>query len=181
MVCHGSFRMTIYVMHRFIWLLLPACIMISCYVYRVINAGKSEVNEDQARAERIILKNCASKSSELIKLNNAESLNEVTFQDKLEIEGNFIVQDCLDKPEKEHEVETVCPAVDADKIKESEESELSDVEKEIDDEGDKIQNERNFRNKPEVIEDEEDMSSRSEEEKYQVLMVSYDLIQNDFT
>lgn len=83
----------------------------------VINAGKSEVNEDQARAERIILKNCSSKSSELIKLNNAESLNEVTFQDKLEIEGNFIVQDCLDKPEKEHEVETVCQQLMQIKLK----------------------------------------------------------------
>lgn len=157
--------------------------MISCYVCRVINAGKSEVNEDQARAERIILKNCASKSSELIKLNNAESLNEATFQDKLENEGSFTVPDCLDRPEKEYEAETVCLSVDAglsDKIKESAESELSDVEKEVGDGRDKIQNEINFKNKSEVIEDEEDMSSRSEEEKYQVIMVSCGLIQNDF-
>lgn len=146
---------------------------------RVINAGKSELNEDQARAERIILKNVFSRSSKINKLNDTKPVKEVTFPQTVGTESNVITADCLNHDKGE--TGTGSPAVNSDssdefeRAKETKQLNASTVDEEASDGKNGIHNGMNLNDKIEVNESEEDTRRKQEQEKCQVMVISYSL------
>lgn len=149
------------------------------YCCRVINAGKSELNEDQARAERIILKNVFSRSSKINKLNDTKPGKEVTFPQTVGTESNIITASCLNHDKGE--AGTDSRAVNSDssneveKAKETKQLNASTVIEEASDSKNGIHNGMKSNDKIEVNENEEDTRRKQEEEKFQVTVICYSL------
>lgn len=145
----------------------------------MINAGKSELNEDQARAERIVLKNVFSKSSKINKLNDTKPVKELTSLPTVGTESNVITTGCSNH--NKGEAETGSPAFNSDssneveKAKETKQLNASTIGEEASDGKNGIHNEMNSNDKLEVNENEEDTRRKQEEEKFQVMMMSYNL------